>query len=183
MAGARVRVDETRDVDVWTAHFPSTPYRPYEAAFDGLPVRLARMRDTLRRIAHSAGPGRPVIRTGDFDTPSHLDWPDVPWPVTQAAEKAGLRDSYREAHPGPAAGPGHTWSPVHREHEDGSGRPEPHDRIDYVLHNGQALRVLAPSSPAPHAPGPTSPATTGRPTTPRWSPRSPCTAQGDQRCA
>ncbi|MFD5234202.1 HAD-IA family hydrolase [Streptomyces qaidamensis] len=150
-AGARIRIDEADDVDVWTAHFQPTPYGPYEVAFDGLPVselitheeaRLAQMRDALSGIAHSAGPDRPVILTGDFNTPSHLDWPDVPWPVTKAAEKAGLRDSYREAHPDPVADPGHTWSPVHPEHEDGSGRPEPHDRIDYVLHNGQGLRVL-----------------------------------------
>ncbi|GKQ35436.1 HAD-IA family hydrolase [Streptomyces sp. A012304] len=150
-AGARIRIDEAFEVDVWTAHLHYTPYGPYEAAFDGLPaaeliaheeVRLAQMRDTLRRIAQSAGADRAVILTGDFNAPSHLDWPDVEWPVTKAAEKAGLRDSYREAHPDPAADPGHTWSPVHPEHEDGSGRPEPQDRIDYVLHNGHGLKAL-----------------------------------------
>nr|WP_272923024.1 HAD-IA family hydrolase [Streptomyces sp. SID5464] len=150
-AGARILVDEAHEVDVWTTHLHHTPYGPYEAAFDGLPaaeliaheeVRLAQMRDTLRWIARSAADTTPVILTGDFNTPSHLDWPDVAWPVTQAAEEAGLRDSYREAHPDPATDPGHTWSPVHPEHEDGSGRPEPQDRIDYVLHNGQGLKVL-----------------------------------------
>lgn len=149
-AGARIRIDAVYEVDVWTAHLHYTPYGPYEAAFDGLraaeliaheEVRLAQMRDTLRRIAQSAGADRPVILTGDFNTPSHLDWPDVEWPVTKAAEKAGLRDSYREAHPDPATDPGHTWSPVHPDHEDGSGRPEPQDRIDYVLHNGRGLKV------------------------------------------
>ncbi|WP_338784061.1 HAD-IA family hydrolase [Streptomyces sp. DG1A-41] len=149
-AGARIRIDAVNEVDVWTAHLHYTPYGPYEAAFDGLraaeliaheEVRLAQMRDTLRRIAQSAGADRPVILTGDFNTPSHLDWPDVEWPVTKAAEKAGLRDSYREAHPGPATDPGHTWSPIHPDHEDGSGRPEPQDRIDYVLHNGRGLKV------------------------------------------
>ncbi|MFR9798201.1 HAD-IA family hydrolase [Streptomyces sp. MS06] len=149
-AGVRIRVDGAHEVDVWTAHLHCAPYGPYEAAFDGLPpaelvaheeVRLAQMRDTLQRIARSAGP-TPVVLTGDFNTPSHLDWPDVAWPVTKAAEEAGLRDSYREAHPDPAADPGHTWSPLHPEHEDGSGRPEPQDRIDYVLHNGRGLTVL-----------------------------------------
>ncbi|MFD8820106.1 hydrolase, partial [Streptomyces sp. NPDC059627] len=61
-------------------------------------------------------------------------------PVTRAAAEAGFRDSYREAHPDPVAAPGHTWSPVHPVHEVGGGRPEPQDRIDYVLHRG--LRVL-----------------------------------------
>ncbi|MDO0930362.1 HAD-IA family hydrolase [Streptomyces sp. DG2A-72] len=150
-AGVRVRVAPGREVDIWTAHLDYTPYGPYEAAFDVLPaadliaheeVRLAQMRDALRRIAASADDTTPVVLVGDMNSPSHLDWPDVAWPVTKAAEEAGLRDSYREAHPDPAKHPGHTWSPIHSVHEDGSGRPEPQDRIDYVLHNGEGLRVL-----------------------------------------
>ncbi|MFJ3335649.1 HAD-IA family hydrolase [Streptomyces sp. NPDC086766] len=148
-AGVRVAVAPGREVDIWTAHLHYTPYGPYEAAFDGLPaaeliaheeVRLAQMRDTLRRIADEGDPAVPVVLVGDFNCPSHLDRPDVAWPVTRAAEEAGLRDSYREAHPDPAADPGHTWSPVHPVHEDGSGRPEPQDRIDYVLHRGLTVR-------------------------------------------
>ena len=81
-----------------------------------------------------------VFLVGDFNSPSHLDRPEVEWPVTKAAQEAGLRDSYREAHPDPVTHPGHTWSPIHTLHEDGSGRPEPQDRIDFVLHRG--LRVL-----------------------------------------
>jgi endonuclease/exonuclease/phosphatase family metal-dependent hydrolase len=147
-AGVRVHVGD-RQVDVWTAHLDYTPYGPYESAFDGLPaaeliaheqVRLAQMREALRRIEETTDPAVPVVLVGDFNSPSHLDWPDVEWPVTKAAEEAGLRDSYREAHPDPITHPGHTWSPIHPLHEDGSGRPEPHDRIDFVLHRG--LRVL-----------------------------------------
>ncbi|KPI17112.1 HAD-superfamily hydrolase, subfamily IA, variant 3 [Actinobacteria bacterium OK074] len=150
-AGARVDVGGV-EVDIWTAHLDYTPYGPYEAAFDGLAapelvahegVRLEQMRDTLTRIAEAAGSDRPVILTGDFNAPSHLDRPDVEWPVSRAAQAAGLRDSYRETHPDPRTAPGHTWSPVHPEHEDGSGRPEPQDRIDYVLHNGRGLRAVA----------------------------------------
>ncbi|WP_053755981.1 HAD-IA family hydrolase [Streptomyces sp. AS58] len=149
-AGVRIRVGPGREVDVWTAHLHYTPYGPYESAFDGLgaaelvvheEVRLAQMRDALRRIADAGDDGVPVVLVGDFNCPSHLDRPDVDWPVTRAAEEAGLRDSFREAHPDPRLAPGHTWSPVHVLHEDGSGRPEPQDRIDYVLHRG--LRVVA----------------------------------------
>ncbi|MCX4760579.1 HAD-IA family hydrolase [Streptomyces sp. NBC_01275] len=144
-AGVRIRVAGETEVEVWTVHLDYTPYGPYEAAFDALPaadliaheeVRLAQMRDALGRLG---GEG-PLVLVGDFNSPSHLDGPDVEWPVTKAAEEAGLRDSYREAHPDPVRSPGHTWSPVHAEHEDGSGRPEPQDRIDFVLHRG--LRVL-----------------------------------------
>ena len=150
-AGARIRIGRAHEVDVWTAHLHYTPYGPYEAAFDGLgpaeliaheDVRLAQMRETLRRIAESAEETTPVILTGDFNSPSHLDWADVAWPVTRAAEEAGLRDSYREAHPDPVRAPGHTWSPVHTRHEDDITRPEPQDRIDYVLHNGHGLEVV-----------------------------------------
>ncbi|MFE5894621.1 HAD-IA family hydrolase [Streptomyces sp. NPDC056462] len=147
-AGVRIEVGD-RQVDLWTAHLDHTPYGPYESAFDGLDaaeliaheqVRLAQMREILHRIAETADPAVPVVLVGDFNSPSHLDRPDVQWPVTKAAEAAGLRDSYREAHPDPIAHPGHTWSPIHALHEDGSGRPEPQDRIDFVLHRG--LRVL-----------------------------------------
>ncbi|MEW2048580.1 HAD-IA family hydrolase [Streptomyces sp. NPDC005476] len=145
-AGVRVRVGDG-EVDVWTAHLDCAPYGPYEAAFDGLAAdaltaheegRLARLRDALHRIGES--PDVPVVLVGDFNCPSHLDRADTGWPVTRAAEEAGFADSYREAHPDPVREPGHTWSPVHAEHEDGSGRPEPQDRIDFVLHRG--LRVL-----------------------------------------
>ncbi|MET9048172.1 HAD-IA family hydrolase [Streptomyces sp. NPDC004362] len=148
-AGVRIRIAPGREVDIWTAHLHYTPYGPYESVFDGLPadrlvaheeVRLAQMREALRWIEESSDDGVPVVLMGDFNCPSHLDWPDVAWPVTRAAEEAGFGDSYREARPDPAADPGHTWSPIHPVHEDGSGRPEPQDRIDYVLHRG--LEVL-----------------------------------------
>ncbi|GGV21414.1 hypothetical protein GCM10010260_72080 [Streptomyces filipinensis] len=160
-AGVRIAVAPGREVDVWTAHLHYTPYGPYESAFDGLPaaeliaheeLRLAQMRDALGRIAKSSAPGVPAVLVGDFNCPSHLDWPDVAWPVTQAAEDAGFSDSYREVHPDPAAEPGHTWSPVHPEHEDGGGRPEPQDRIDYVLHRGLTVRdarTLVTGTPRP----------------------------------
>ncbi|AGS68332.1 HAD-IA family hydrolase [Streptomyces collinus] len=160
-AGVRIAVAPGHEVDVWTAHLHYTPYGPYEAAFDGLPadeltaheeLRLGQLRDALDRIAGSAREGVPVVLVGDFNCPSHLDWPDVRWPVTEAAEKAGFADSFREAHPDPAAEPGHTWSPVHPVHEDGSGRPEPQDRIDYVLHHGLTVldsRTLVTGTPRP----------------------------------
>ena len=128
-AGARIAVAD-HEVEVWTAHLDYEHYGPY--ASDPLAheeVRLGQMRDTLRRI----GDAEPAVLVGDFNCPSHLDWPDVEWPVTKAAEEAGFRDSYREAHPDAVRDPGHTWSPVH-------AAPEPQDRIDFVLHRG--LRVL-----------------------------------------
>ncbi|MFG2785240.1 HAD-IA family hydrolase [Streptomyces prunicolor] len=160
-AGVRIAVSEGHEVDLWTCHLDYTPYGPYESAFDGLPaadliaheeVRLAQMRDALGRIAEVADDAVPVVLVGDFNSPSHLDWPDVEWPVTKAAADAGLRDSYREVHPDPVAEPGHTWSPIHPVNEDGSGRVEPQDRIDYVLHRGLTVldsRTFVVGTPSP----------------------------------
>ncbi|MFF5304907.1 HAD-IA family hydrolase [Streptomyces sp. NPDC013161] len=160
-AGVRIAVGEGREVDVWTCHLDYTPYGPYESAFDGLPaadliahegVRLAQMRDALGRIAEVGDDAVPVVLVGDFNCPSHLDWPGVEWPVTKAAAEAGLFDSYREVHPDAVAEPGHTWSPIHPVHEDGSGRVEPQDRIDYVLHRGLDVldsRTFVVGTPSP----------------------------------
>ncbi|WP_282702534.1 HAD-IA family hydrolase [Streptomyces sp. CC219B] len=133
-AGARIAV-AGREIDIWTVHLDYRSYGPYVT--DGDPtvhegVRLAQMRDTLSRIDDCV----PAVLVGDFNCPSHLDRPGVAWPVTKAAEESGFRDSYRQANPDPLRDPGHTWSPVHAEREDGSGGPEPQDRIDFVLHRG-----------------------------------------------
>ncbi|MGH1551514.1 endonuclease/exonuclease/phosphatase family protein [Streptomyces sp. L7] len=145
-AGVRIAVAGGREIDLWTCHLDYTPYGPYESAFDGLPaaeliahedVRLAQMRDTLDRIADAAEDAVPVVLVGDFNSPSHLDWPDVEWPVTKAAADAGLRDSYLGGPPGPGRG------------------PRPHLVADPPAARG---RQRTPRTPGPHrlrpAPGP-----------------------------
>ncbi|MFK4101764.1 HAD-IA family hydrolase [Streptomyces sp. NPDC019531] len=124
-AGARIAVAD-QEVEIWTAHLDYERYGPYESEpLAHEEVRLGQMRDILRRIGDAA----PVVLVGDFNSPSHLDWPDVDWPVTKAAQEAGFADSFRQARPDAVRDPGHTWSPVH-------GHPEPQDRIDFVLHRG-----------------------------------------------
>ena len=100
----------------------------------------------LTALGRLAAGGTPVFLTGDFNTPSHLDWtdavrrvrPEIPyaveWPAMRLLADAGLRDSYREAYPDPVRQPGFTWTP-------GAPHPVPprgegHDRIDYVLSAG-----------------------------------------------
>lgn len=175
--GATVRLDEGRDVTLWSAHLGCTPYGPYGALHDRQPAevlvaheaasgRLGQIRGILHDMAAdlAARDTTPVVLVGDFNVPSHLDWTAeaaplhggygaVPWPVTLATEAAGLRDSYREAHPDPVRDPGATWSPVNPV-------PEPQDRIDYVLYAGRGLRVLDSTTlvtgkplPEPHVAG------------------------------
>jgi endonuclease/exonuclease/phosphatase family metal-dependent hydrolase len=98
----------------------------------------------LAALAALAAGGTPVFLTGDFNSASHLDAmragdaPDEDAPdagahaVTRLLAEAGLRDSFREAHPDAAARPGLTWTP---------GAPHPlhernRSRIDYVFTAG-----------------------------------------------
>jgi endonuclease/exonuclease/phosphatase family metal-dependent hydrolase len=142
-------------VAVANTHLSSDPYGP-EAVRDGASrdevlalearVRMTEARPLLA-LGALAQSGTPVFLTGDFNTPSHFDWteamqrvrPDVirypiDWPVTRALADAGLRDSYREAHPDATARLGYTWT---------AGMPAPYvrpretiDRIDFVFTGG-----------------------------------------------
>ncbi len=141
-------------VAVENVHLPCCPYGPNLVA-NGKPAadvvaferkaRLPAIEPYLDPLAKLAADGVPVFMTGDFNSPSHLDWTedavearDLPypleWPASKALADAGFRDSYREAHTDPAAEPGLTWT---------AGQPPPrmrpsetNDRIDWVLTAG-----------------------------------------------
>jgi endonuclease/exonuclease/phosphatase family metal-dependent hydrolase len=142
-------------------HLTSDPYGP-DAVQDGRTLRqvlrlerstrLPEIRAALRGLRPALRAGIPTLLTGDFNTPSHLDWTPaavgareqvryaVPWPVTRAVEAAGFRDAYRATHPDPVAEPGITWT---------FGTPFPRlapdvavDRIDMV-HASAGVDVLS----------------------------------------
>jgi endonuclease/exonuclease/phosphatase family protein len=142
-----------RVVAVSDVHLPADPYGPYEirdgATLDEVlelenKLRVPDLQDELQALPPLAAHGIPVFLTGDFNTPSHLDWTqavadtraDVPfpvqWPVSKALAGAGFRDSFRVVHPNPLAKPGFTWTPGSPEGE----KVEVHDRIDWVLSIG-----------------------------------------------
>jgi len=142
-----------RYVALANTHTPSDPYGPYLVRDGGMlhqvlqlerTARLPFIADQLHDLPPLAADGIPVFLTGDFNSPSSLDWTaavaavrsDVPypvkWPVSEALRRAGFVDSYREIHPDPVAVPGFTWTP-------GGPEEDPHevfDRIDWVLHMG-----------------------------------------------
>lgn len=158
--GARIKLPNGREVIVYNDHFTAYPYGPYEVR-DGKAKtieavvkveensgRVKQMRAILAHIDGASHGLRPIVITGDFNSPSHLDWVNrtrsrtfgmvMPWPVTVEAEKAGFTDTFRSLHKDPSAKPGFTWSP---------GYPVPNitkddvmDRIDFVLYRG-ALKV------------------------------------------
>ena len=139
-------------VAVANLHLTSDPYGPDiihaggtvdEALAVEADTRMPEIEPLIAALAPLVSAGTPVFVTGDFNSPSHLDWteaaigarPDltvaVPWPVTMAMETAGFTDSFRATHADPAAMPGLTYSP---------GFPHPVmvpgtalDRIDYVF--------------------------------------------------
>ncbi len=142
-----------RVVAVSNVHLSSDPYGPdMMAAGDSMKEILAaerafRVRDirpNLKGLPPLVEQGIPVILTGDFNSPSHLDWtaeaavarPDVikypvRWPVSAKLAKAGFVDSYREIHPDPVSMPAFTWTPGGPE-----GTDYIKDRIDWILHAG-----------------------------------------------
>ncbi|MBU3671429.1 MAG: hypothetical protein FGM43_02680 [Sinobacteraceae bacterium] len=134
-------------VAITNTHLPSDPYGP-EAIRDGATVDAVLELERRVRVPPAepflALPATlkdtPLFLTGDFNTPSHLDWSSamqpVAWPVTAELAKAGWRDSFREVHADPARRPGHTWT---------AGMPHPYvrpretlDRIDFVFASGAA---------------------------------------------
>jgi endonuclease/exonuclease/phosphatase family metal-dependent hydrolase len=160
--GLYVFVEPTpgRVVAVSDVHLPADPYGPYEirdgATLDQVlqlenDLRVPDIQDELQTLPPLSGRGIPVFLTGDFNTPSHLDWTqavadaraDVPfpvqWPVSKALMNAGFKDSFRVVHPDPLAKPGFTWTPGSPEGE----KVEVHDRIDWVLSMGSATTIVS----------------------------------------
>ncbi|MEU7003228.1 endonuclease/exonuclease/phosphatase family protein [Nonomuraea sp. NPDC046570] len=168
MPGSYVKVstDERRDreVSVWNVHLGYTPYGPYDAcfgkdSFEQLMAKEAKSGRTgqIKKVIAAmsgdlaAADRTPVLLMGDFNAPSHLDWTpatkkcgydSVAWPTSVVPEQAGLKDSFRVAHPDPAAEPGVTWSPIYTTFTGGygqdshKGEPEPQDRIDFIHYKG-----------------------------------------------
>ena|GEM_PF-1337074 len=92
----------------------------------------------------------PVFLTGDFNNPSHQDYPATnPWPATVACVNAGLVDSYRQMHPTNriatagqflASDPGVTWTSAGATGSEpgtmnGSSGTPAFDRIDFVFYS------------------------------------------------
>lgn len=166
---ASVRVDG-RTVRLWNTHQMAEFYGPYSLCFDGWPAPLVEtqeqltrglmMRLTLDAMSADLDGKSPVIVTGDFNAPSHLDYTDataaqhcgygtVNWPVSRMAADAGLVDSFRKANPDPATTPGNTWSPITPTND---GRPEPQDRIDFIYTKGLTVadsRTIVAGDPLP----------------------------------
>jgi endonuclease/exonuclease/phosphatase family metal-dependent hydrolase len=160
--GLYVYVQPTADsvVAVSNVHLPATPYGPYQAQNGKVQddvvaleerARLPAIAEQVGELPKLAQQKVPVFLTGDFNSPSYLDWTPaadaardempypVEWPVSKALADAGFRDSFRVVHEDPVAKPGFTWTPGGPE----SAKHEVHDRIDWVLSMGPARAVAS----------------------------------------
>lgn len=158
--GIRVQVaaSPAREVILFNCHLDYLYYGPYAARLPGataasvLTEEKRSQRDEQIAAIMTGMAGylanadvTPVLLTGDFNAPSHLDWTPataashggvsgVAWPASTAVHHAGMLDSFRVIHPDPAAVPGNSWSPLYTG--------DAADRIDFVYYKGKGLRPL-----------------------------------------
>ena len=138
-------------------HLPSSPYGPgwvkkgktaAEVIAMERKVRLPAILPSLAAAKTLRGDGIPVFLTGDFNSPSFLDWTKAAvgirpwhpfplrWPVSFAVVQAGFTDSFRAIHPNPVTDPGLTWPTVRTIPGVEGFRHAPQDRIDFVYADG-----------------------------------------------
>lgn len=139
-----------RFVALANMHLPDEPYGPdmikkgataSTVIANSKKVQLPTAMPFVKTLAQLANTGVPVFLTGDFNSPSHLDWKNVAWPVTKTIEDAGLIDSYREIFLDATTHPGYTW-PAGRpfvknavDQFNPSTNDHP-DRLDYIFTAG-----------------------------------------------
>jgi hypothetical protein len=161
-----VQVAPGKVVAIGNVHLPSAPYGPNLVRDGAKPADVLEREDnsrvpavtpTVEAMAPLADAGIPSFITGDFNTPSHLDWtqdtvglrPQVKypldWPVSEVVEGAGFHDSFRDVYPDPVTDPGITWPaarPKSGGYNPGLSDHAARDRIDFVYAAGQ-VRVQA----------------------------------------
>ncbi len=163
--GVKVELPEIGPVWMFNTHLAASPYQPYqlagipygkenpdihtaaEAIGEALRARGQQVSRLLMDLGFALQTGAPIVLTGDFNEPSHLDWTanaaqtgkcqlPVPWPTSRAICDAGFKDAWRSVHSNEVTHPGHTWTPV-------PGKREIHDRIDFVYSHGlEAINAL-----------------------------------------
>lgn len=172
-AGLGIEVEIAAGQSLWfyNVHLHHEPYQPYQLAGiaygknnpfvhtaaaaigEATRARGPEMAQLLLDLEPAILSGNPIVITGDFNEPSHLDWTQsvvdagriplpVAWPTSRLMIDAGFQDAYRQIHPDPLSQPGHTWTPL----------PSPQDvmdRIDFVYFRNwvpQSARVVGESA-------------------------------------
>jgi len=161
--GSKIKIGENQFIWFFNCHLGYIPYQPYQLAsikYGEYPfittekeaiewankTRIGEVTKIVAEVKEKMNENWPVIVTGDFNEPSHLDWTQkaadaaickikVEWPSTKAFTDLGMKDAYRTYHPDEVAFPGKTWSAI-----DSPG--EVHDRIDFIFYIGDRLKLI-----------------------------------------
>ncbi len=162
-----VEVAPGRVVAMGNVHLSSAAYGP-NLVRDGSPAtavmrgerrsRVPEVTPTVEALRPIAEAGIPSFVTGDFNTPSHLDWTDetvdlrpqiryaFDWPVGEVVETAGFHDSFRDVYPDPVTDPGITWPaarPRSGGYNPGLSDHAARDRIDFIYAAGPATATAS----------------------------------------
>ena len=168
-----VQIQPGKVVAMMNVHLPSSPYGPNWVRNGKTPaqvialekrVRLPAIRAELAALPPLLARHIPVFLTGDFNSPSYLDWTQadvgtrtyehgkpwpkyaLQWPVSKAVVAAGFRDSFRDVYPDPVTDPGLTWwakKPHVSVSDENFGARDPKDRIDYVYAAGPSVTTAS----------------------------------------
>jgi len=148
-----VELEHNKILSIANLHALSEPYGPYLVK-DNKPLdqileteiyfRLPPIsKEITRMIVSQNENGIPLFITGDFNSPSSLDWTyescqkrnlpySVQWPLSNSFLSMGFKDSYRTVYPCPIQKPGFTWFPNTPEAKE----QDIEDRIDWILYRG-----------------------------------------------
>jgi endonuclease/exonuclease/phosphatase family metal-dependent hydrolase len=159
-----VEVTPGKVIAIANIHLPDEPYGP-ELVRHGAPktevianenkTRLPVVLPFINKLATLAKRGIPVFLTGDFNSPSHLDWTEasinklpnhpyaIEWPITAMLAKRGFTDAYRQFWPDPLKPIVATWPASRPEvlQSPDHFNPTPDDlpdRIDFIFTAGPA---------------------------------------------
>ncbi len=161
--GVRLCMDGGQKLYAFNVHLPAAPYQPYqllripykdapflkteaEAIAAAREARGRELSSVLEEIASVTETELPIVLTGDFNEPSHLDWTadaasagrhplKVDYPTSHAVNDAGFSDTFRTLHPDEERAPGHTWTPLTTADDS----LDHHDRIDFVYARGRGM--------------------------------------------
>ena len=157
-----IEVTPKHFVSMANIHLPDEPYGPYlikegvqqsKVFLNEKKVRLKQAKQYINELSVLATYHIPVFLTGDFNSPSHLDWTEVTlhkqrnhrylmnWPVTHYAAQQGFVDSYRAFVPNPYAHPGYTWPAKRPKVTQTTDNFNPtdndlSDRVDFIFASG-----------------------------------------------
>jgi len=162
-----IEVQPGKFVAMANMHLPDEPYGPdlIRAGSSASDVEAMEKRvrfptavPFVEKLSELAADGVPVFLTGDFNSPSHIDWTQptvgvlpnhrsaVIWPTTKFIQEKGLTDTLREMRPNPETDPIYTW-PAGRPFLKGTidgfnpSKEDLSDRVDFIYAAGPATTL------------------------------------------